>query len=419
MKTLFDLDIDTKLVYIPNKKRKKSDFVSIVHAMYQDSTNVNLQMDGKLTSLYAYYFSRMSTRKNIWKRQTFKRLLIHLYKERCFLIIREKSYVEILFRMSLNGDRFVRNVEGWDRSGLTEMQQMDSLLKHCFELYPTATFLRATFFETNHRYINWYLDLALGKSVFELTGFPSMFTKKMAHEFTRIDEKYSVEKALSVAIIKSFKPSQVLEALLINSFLVSQNLTEEKFWLDAVKFFCKYDFLGHYEFYGVLDYLQHIKNQDPQFTLKGRSFNGLKRLSDEWHGTVYLQSVEKRKLVWNSQDVPPFEYSDKDDEETEHKYKIKELCSSVELYIEGMDMGHCVATYDKHCLRGESAIFSLYQYIDEDKLVKRLVTLEIDPKEKEIVQARARFNDRPSKKCISIIKKWAKKMEYSINEYSY
>ncbi|WP_298417615.1 PcfJ domain-containing protein [uncultured Kordia sp.] len=418
METLFDLDIHTKQVYIPKKKRKQSDFINIINCLYQDATNVLLEMDGKLTSLYAYYFSRLSTHKNIERRQTFKRLLIHLYKQRCFQIIRDKKSVDILFKISLNGDRFVRNPEGWKREGLNEFQQMESLLKHCFELYPTADFLRETFKTINYTHITWYLDIALGKSVFDLAGFPKMMTKKMAHEFTKVDEKCSIEKALSIAIIKSYKPSEMVARLLLNSSLVSQDLTQDKFWRSAIEFFCKYELLEQYEFYGVLDYLQHIKNEDAEFCLKGRSLNGLKRLSDEWHSVVYLQKVKKRKLAWKAQEMEPFEYTDTN-EEKEKKYKIKELCTSVELYIEGMNMGHCVASYDSYCLSGNSSIFSLYEFAEEDKLIERLVTLEISPKDKKIVQARGKFNQKPSKIALTIIKKWAKEMEYAINEYAY
>lgn len=415
METLFD--INTKQVYIPKKKRKQSDFANIIHHLYQKSTSVLLEMDGKLTSLYAYYFSRLSTRQNIVRRQIFKRLLIHLYEQRCFQIIRSKNNVDILFKMSLQGDRFVRNIEGWKREGLSESQQMESLLKYCFELYPTADFLRETFYKTNYTHITWYLDIGLGKSVFDLTGFPEIVTKKMAHEFTIVDEKCSVEKALSIAIIKSYRPSQIVERLLLNSFLVSQDLTQDQFWRNTIEFFCKYELLEHYEFYGVLDYLQHIKNENVEFTLKGRSFNGLKRLSDEWHSVVYLQKVERRKLVWKAQEIPTFEYTN-DEEAKEKKYKIKELCTSVELHIEGMNMGHCVASYDRHCLHGDSSIFSLYEFAEEDKLIERLATLEMDPKNKKIVQARGKFNQKPSKTALSVIKKWAKEMEYAISEYA-
>jgi len=418
MKTLFDIDIETTQTYIRSKKRKNSEFINMVNGLYQTSPNATLEMDGKLASLYAYYFSKMSTRKNNYKRQMFKRLLIHLYKQSCFQLIREKAQVDILFKMSLYGDRFVRNVEGWTREGLNGTSQLESLFKHCFELYPTAQFLRGTFYRTNYTHITWYLDIALGKSVFDLTAFPDMFTKKMAHEFTTITEKCTVERALSIAVIKSYKPSQIMERLILNSALATKDLTKDAFWREIVAFFCKYDILGHYEFFEVMDYLDNVRNHDTDFTLKGRTFNSLKNLSDEWHQQVHMQRRHNRSLVWNPQDIAPFEYVRKENE-IEHTYKIKELCSSTELYMEGIDMRHCVAGYDAQCFSGRTAIFTLYEFEEEDTVIEKLVTLEINLTNKAIVQARGKYNATPSKTCIAIIEEWAKEMDYSISKYSY
>lgn len=418
METLFDINIETTRTYVRSKKKKQSDFKKLVRDLYQNTTNKKLEMDGTLSSLYAYYFSRMSTRKNCYKRKMFKRLLLHLYNENCFQIIKAEEQVAILFKMSQYGDRFVRNVEGWKREGLNETQQLNSLLKHCFELYPTATFLRDTFFKTNNTHITWYVDIALGKSVFELTAFPSMFTKKMAHAFTNISEKCSVEKALSIAVVKSCKPSPTVQYLIINSSLVAQNLTEDAFWRSAVQFFCGYHFLERHEFYEVLDYLAYVKNRDTDFTLKGRTFASLKRLSDEWHERAYLRRDGNRNLFWNSQGVQPFEYVEIEND-TIRAYKIEELCSSKELFTEGFKMRHCVAGYDLSCSMGRSAIFTLYEYEDENTVVEKLVTIEINLTDKKIMQARGKCNQKPSRKCIAIIQEWAKEVDYSIYKYAF
>lgn len=419
MEALFEINNETKQNYVRDKKQKQLDFAAIVNGLYQNSPSVMLESNGKTTSLYAYYFSRISADKNDYKRQTFKRLLIHLYNQQCFGIIQEKSDIDILFKMSLFGDRFVRTIEGWKRKDFYGKHQFNSLFQYCFELYPTATFLRETFYKRNHRHINWYLDIALGKSVFELKSFPSMFTKKMAHEFTNIQEEdCTVERAFSIAFIKSCKPSKLVETLMINSTLIWENLMYDEFWKEAVFFFCKYEFLEHYEFYNVLDYLKYIRDEDVHFSLKGRTFNSVKRLSDEWHGRVHSEKQKRRKLAWKPQEIEAFEYVEVEDNK-EKAYKIKELCSSTELFVEGKEMKHCVAGYDAQCLRGQTAIFTMYRFRDEDTIVEKLVTIELDLYEKQIVQARGKYNNKPTEKCIAIIEKWATEIKYTIYEYAF
>ena len=203
-----------------------------------------------------------------------------------------------------------------------------------------------------------------------------------------------------------------------NSSLVAQDLAKDMFWRNTVQFFCGHPFLEHQEFYEVLDYLAYVKNSDADFTFKGRTFSSLKRLSDEWHARAYLQRNRNRNLFWNSQDVTPFDYVDEENT-TKRTYKIEELCSSKELYKEGVEMRHCVAGYDLQCSMGRSAIFTLYEYEDENTVVEKLVTMEINLTDKEIVQARGKRNQKPSKKSISIIKEWAEEMEYSIYKYAF
>ena len=419
MRKILDLNTQTGLVYVRKKKEKKSQFLEMIDRLYLSPSNV-LSMDGSLGSIYEDFFSRLSRRKNTWKRVAFKRLVIHLYNERCFMVISKKYHLDVVFRMSNYGNRMVREIEGWKREGLNEEDQLRSLIKYCFELYPTADFLRETLFTNNKRHIKWYLDLAIGKPVFNLEGFPKDFTKKMAHAFTNIKDIMPVDEALVTARIKSLGANVIIERLLFNSFLARGGIDFDSFWIEVLTFFSKFQFIEHNQFYYILDFLQHIKHADPKFSIKGRTLASLTRLSQEWHRDVYIQAHKDELLTWKPQPVEDYVFVEEtSDVDSENKtYTIKELCSSLELFEEGNTMGHCVASYDRNCKRGASAIFSLAEFTNSEEEKKRLVTMEVNPKGKEVVQIRAKYNEEPPQSHLEIIKDWANTMNYTISTYA-
>jgi hypothetical protein len=82
------------------------------------------------------------------------------------------------------------------------------------------------------------------------------------------------------------------------------------------------------------------------------------------------------------------------------RWTIQELCTSALLYVEGRMMHHCVGSYTKKCVEGETSIFSIRaQPIpknpkpdEEPDRPTHVLTLAVDTKKKRITQARGKFN---------------------------
>ncbi len=417
MKTQFDINIDSRKIYLIKKGKETSQFVSMVRKLYDEDSGT-IDKGESLEENLRFYFSRLGKGKYQWRRAIFKRMLLHLYYERCFMILNNLSYVQVLFRMALFGDKMVRPVEDWKRDGLSAEKQLNELIKHCFELYKTPPFLMRTFYYNNHAHMKWYVELARGRSLFSLPNFPTGFTKKMAHAFLNLKGTYPVEHAMKRAKVFANDPKPWIGDMIVNSRLVDDNRLDDPFWGSVVQFFCKEERLNHQEFYGILDYIENAKRENQDFSIKGRSYNGLMRLSEAWHERVYLENQKKNLKKWKASGIEPFTQDKVNDKEVA-SYRIEELCNSIELFKEGRKMGHCVASYSENCARGNSAIFSLRTYNEEEELMGRSVTIEVNPKQLKIVQARARFNETPSKEDLKIIKSWMKEVGLTMSKYAY
>lgn len=84
--------------------------------------------------------------------------------------------------------------------------------------------------------------------------------------------------------------------------------------------------------------------------------------------------------------------------------RMTELLSTYELYQEGEKMKHCIRMYWQRCNLRKSAVFSLMIN------ARRCLTIEIDPIQKKIRQARGLQNSTASLEENDILQKWLKEV---------
>ena len=77
-------------------------------------------------------------------------------------------------------------------------------------------------------------------------------------------------------------------------------------------------------------------------------------------------------------------------------------------------MKHCVGTYSESCMNGKSAIFSIQNVLSRNN---SLVTVEVAPKTRKIIQVSRRFNESASSFEKEIIKEWAKQNDLKVPSY--
>ncbi|AXG73894.1 hypothetical protein DVK85_06420 [Flavobacterium arcticum] len=368
---------------------------------------------GTLESVITTHFAQMSAKNHLWKRDTFRMLLLHLYNESCFTILRSPDYIAVLANISSFGDKTVKDIQGWEKESFVPEEQLASLIKHCFAKYPTPEFLENVFASDNKIHMYWYVQLGRGDSVLTLSGFPVAFTNKMAHAFRLTPATYTVAQAIRRAQALGYGATAKRADVIAWSAL-ADSFEAEYFWSTVVHFVVKVnEDVTIDKLQVVLEYLEMFRAQQPNMDMKGRTWEALLRQAEEWHTEMAKKRDAEGYEQWKRVAIADF-YK----EEDEVTYYIIQLINSVQLYEEGYEMSHCVADYTYDCANGSTAIFSLRKYAIGAAEFERMVTIEVSPASREIVEAKGKYNEMPTQTQDKLIMEWAAKEKLK-PEYEY
>jgi hypothetical protein len=141
----------------------------------------------------------------------------------------------------------------------------------------------------------------------------------------------------------------------------------------------------------------------PNFEIRGRSLRSLRRHMSHWREEFLprMQELPNRSApVWPATGIGSFQYDDGC-----RSWTIEELLTGKALVIEGGVMHHCVASYIHFCVRRQTSIWSMK--ICEDEQSKRVLTIQVSPTSRTIVQAKGRKNAPPDDRSWAILQKWA------------
>lgn len=139
--------------------------------------------------------------------------------------------------------------------------------------------------------------------------------------------------------------------------------------------------------------------------MKGRKLISILRLVTAWHSDLAATAPGKH-FSWRASGFQSYRFLEKrPDEEHDREWSIHELLDSGALHIEGRAMRHCVYSYSERCRCGETTIWSLRLRVNGEE--KRMVTIEVDPNRRSIIQIRAKCNLRPGGRSLEIIRQWA------------
>ncbi|MDC8004261.1 PcfJ domain-containing protein [Aureisphaera galaxeae] len=387
---------------LQQQKLKYSNYKKLVERIYNED-NKPMHYKGTIESMLREFFSKTSKYKYTWKRNVFKDLLIHLYNEKCYALLRNYNHVAVLHNISSFGNKLVRPIEDWKKPSSHQNEQLSSLIQHCFAKYETPEFLEASFYSAEKRNMLWYVQLGKGKSVKDLSQMPIQLTHKMAHAFRNAPSFLSITEALRYAQAVGFGASTKTAKLIAISRLSIIREEQEPFWATVVRFFAKEEDLNVRDVDLMVDYLTFKYREDNSFSMKNRTVNALLQQTHEWHRDVHLRKRENF-LTWSRTGIKPL-YVEEFVDDKKVVFKTVELLNSAELYDEGNEMQHCVAEYDTDCHDGEAAIFSLQKEVAGEP-VKRLATLEVSLPEYELVQAKAKYNAEPDRKSQELLNLW-------------
>ncbi|MEP0263253.1 PcfJ domain-containing protein [Dokdonia sp.] len=386
---------------VKTTSKATSKYITLVEKIY-NAENKPQEYKGTVESLLWSSFSKMSKTRTTWKRVTFKNLLIHMYTEGCYNVLKSHIYIQVLANVSTFGLKMVRPIERWQRPNFDPERQLESLINHCFAKYPTPSFLVSSFYEPSLRYQLWYVQLGSGKSVKTLKGLPDKFTSKMMHEFRNTPKGFSVRQAIIRAQALGFGASQQYAEELTLSRL-SQVEGNALFWISVIQFFANQKQITHLILCNILEFLEARIQRDRLFTMKGRTLESLLSQAQEWYLEMQKMRNKANYLSWPPSGVTEMRLETIKDGSIV-TYVAKELLTSDELYQEGCDMNHCVADYIDDCYAKETSIFSLRR--QEGDTIKKLATIEIDPRTLDILQAEGNCNTPLSPEATKALNHW-------------
>jgi hypothetical protein len=341
-------------------------FAAMVERLYHEEPTLQ-GYKGTVESSIRTHFAQMSGQNHLWKRDTFRRLLLHMHAKRCYAVLRNPEHIKVLANISAFGNKTVREPEKWRKDSLTPEGQLASLIRHCFAQYDVPEFMEYAFAEDNKIHMLWYVQLGRGGSVQQLSGFPVVFTKRMAHEFRATPREFTVAQAIRRAQALGFGATAERAEMLAWSSLY-RSFGNEAFRAEVIKFIAHVpEALTIDVVEPVLEYVFESQKQNTAFRIWGRTWPALARLSADWHRDMVRRREAENYKEWDKVLLTDFTL-----EKDLATFKIVELTNSVALYEEGYEMEHCVAEYTYDCLEGRTAIFSLRKFSRAQKALKRL-----------------------------------------------
>lgn len=116
---------------------------------------------------------------------------------------------------------------------------------------------------------------------------------------------------------------------------------------------------------------------------------------------------------WPGISIPDF--TTPDDSKSPYGYRswsIRQIIRKTDLIREGVELRHCVGSYFEDCRRGQTTIWSLRSHgLTSDR---RVLTIELNPKQRRVVTALGYRNRRPSADARRVMERWARLNHLSV-----
>lgn len=399
--------METQATALVNTSRATK-FETLVETAYRGQ-NTFIGFEGTLESVIKVHFFRMSTQNHVWKRDAFRQLLLMMYTKKCYAVLRNPSYIEVLANISVFGNKTVNEIESWTKDSLVAEGQLKSLIRHCFAQYEVPAFMENVFSGDRKVHMLWYIQMGRGDSVQQLGAFPVKFSGRMAHEFRQTPNDYSVGQAIRRAqAIGLGATAERGEAIAWSS--LSEGFEYEDFYRTVVQFVVNVEEEVAFDvLQNVLEYIEAMRVENVSFNMRSRTWKALVRQSAAWHVAMAKKREAEGRSQWTPAPVANYVVNDGD-----FTIKIVQLLTSEALYEEGAEMAHCVADYESACKDCVTAIFSVRKFTVGQAWYETLATVEVDLENMEIVQAKSRFNEMICETSHRIIGEWAIRERLSV-----
>jgi len=278
-------------------------------------------------------------------------------------------------------------------------------------------FIWSAFLFNNEQYIPFVEFVAKGGSVYNAIQkglLPVPLTRKMCHELMRTKSNYSIVKAIRRVQVKAFGGNDyLLKAIMathVGESLSFDSVEWEKFWATVFQWLCNNYMFNHSQISPMFDYLTFRHNNDPKFSIKGRTVDSVINAMNAWHDNL-RKSKDVKNIDYKPSGLKSGCYIDPSNDEIGGSGTINviEILSGKELMVEGAKMHHCVLSYSDYIVRGTCSIWSMR------KGQSRLATIEV--RGNIIVQCRGFANRHLTNSQYRVLLAWAKDNCLSIGKW--
>jgi hypothetical protein len=335
-----------------------------------------------------------------------------------------------LAAIATHSHAWLRPLGDWEVVSSNPRRQFGSLVRHLFANYPVPGFFDSVWFRRS-RTQNWFLHVGQGGSIRAAKRLYFPMTKREAHEFMLAPDDYTLEHALRWAQIHALNGNRRMADTVCGTRLGGE-FVHNDFWVSVLRFFVQNPFLDTVHYGPIIDYLhsQKFETQDvfvrpgvveqrpprhPGFTMRGRTAESLLRQVSAWHAQL---GREQRvgPAQWKSAGIDGLSLIEGHERSKNmRRWTITELLNRDALINEGRAMRHCIATYARSCANGRSSVWSMQCEDAEGR--ERVLTIEVRPSSRMVMEARGRFNAAPTPQAMRILRQWTEKADLSLAAY--
>jgi len=326
--------------------------------------------------------------------------------------------VDALVNLSRFCGAHIRPALEWAGTTTSWQPAVSSLAHHLLCEYKVPLFLGSAWYATDaaaDKKRGWFVAHSRGAS-FRSLDLPIVMTRRMEHIFLASQDHLPIEYAIRRTELLSLGASAEFVKAVLSTRLAT-DLRHSEFWRTVWMFLiANAGDLEAAQIGPLIDYIQAVRDdraqdgliefglRQPAFCMKGRTVQSMLRLMREWHRSL---GAGRASLSWMQSPFEPLQFEEQGREGSEmpRRWQMVELTNSAQLRVEGAALHHCVASYVHLCHRGISSIWSLRFW--EGEKVHRVLTVEVDPRRRAVIQARGRANCAASGKSLRVLQDWA------------
>lgn len=322
----------------------------------------------------------------------------------------------------------VRPIGTWEPRGKGREALFRSLAEHLLAKYQTPTFLwSALFGNPMTSVLNFVSHVASGGSVHDGVKkglLPVPLTRRMCHDL--------MQTPSDVPFLRAIRRAEALSCgvdttRFLNAWMASgagralYTIDDETFWLTVMEWFGKNPMIDPNQIGPLVDFIAHRHRQEATYSLKGRTGVSLVRAMEEWHAELAKTKFQGRTNKFNPSGFKTGEFDRSRYDETKttiiekNVWHVREVLTAKELAEEGRHMHHCVYSYSWSIERGTTSIWSMTRetWSGED----RCITIEVNNRDRRIVQARGTRNRAPLPAEKQMLLAWANHAGLQLGTY--